>query len=134
MVVFMQSVRFFVSCAGVPQNAVPDGIVVAVVEVFVLQLKLHQDAGLCRVSLAPVAGRAGDVHPHLGAGVAAENAAVLYKGGLCTLPRGSHGRAEAAHAAADHDDIKMPFLGSLLRVIRNFVNVFFHCAPHIEKR
>ena len=119
---------------GVPEDAVPDGIVIAVVQVFVFELKLHQDARLGSVLFAPVAGGAGDVHPHLGAGIAAEHTAILHDGGLCALARGGHGGAESAHAAADDDHVEMQACGSGNLMAGNLMDIVFHKYSSQRKR
>ena len=119
---------------GVPEDAVPDGIVIAVVQVFVFELKLHQDARLGGVLFAPVAGGAGDVHPHLGAGIAAEHTAILHDGGLCALARGGHGGAESAHAAADDDHVEMQACRSGNLMAGNLMDIVFHKYTSQRKR
>ena len=109
-----------------PQHAIPDRVVIAVVQILVFQLKLHQNACLRRVGLAPVAGRAGDVHSRLGACIAAEDAPVLYQRRFGAVPRRGDRCAQTAHAAADDDHIIVPQLRRIFRGNGGFVYKLLH--------
>ena len=115
------------ACAG-PKHAVPEGEVVGVVDPFVLQLQLHQDAGLGGILLSPVATGAGDVHPRLAACVSSEDGPVVDQRGLRAMARACHRGAQSAHAATDHHDVEMLPFSRILGGGRSFMDKLFHIA------
>ena len=98
--------QVFLGVDLVQQHGVPDGEIMVVVAVLVVQLQLQQDAGFLAVLLDHVLRRAAHMHPDFGAGVAAQHRPVLDKRGPGTLAGTGKGSADAGHAAADDDHIK----------------------------
>ena len=118
--------QVLLSLGCAPQDCVPDRVVIVIVQVLVLQHQFHQNAGLGSVLLAPVAGSAGDVHSHFGAGVTAEDGTILHQNSLRAFTGGSDSGTQTTHTAADDDNIKLLLHTGVQGRCGSFMNKSFH--------
>ena len=92
-----------------PHHGVQHGKGIGGIARLVLQQDFFQNTGFARIRPIPVAGRADDMHAHLGAGVAPQNRPLVHQRRAGARPRGRYGGAYPRDAPADDHHVILFF-------------------------